>query len=85
MLTAEYDGRCRAHDAEERPVNRICFRQGTHDCRLRSATNDENPNESDADVRQRLGRRSDAKGVGRLTRRRVQHGRLGSESRARGK
>lgn len=26
MLTAEYDGRCRAHDAEERPVNWICFR-----------------------------------------------------------
>lgn len=29
MLTAEYDSRCRAHDAEERPVNWICFR-GAH-------------------------------------------------------
>jgi hypothetical protein len=26
MLTAKYDGRCRAHDAEERPVNWVCFR-----------------------------------------------------------
>jgi len=26
MLTAEYDGRCRAHDAEERAVDWICVR-----------------------------------------------------------
>lgn len=28
MLTAEYDGRCRAHDAEERRVNRVFSRGG---------------------------------------------------------
>lgn len=32
MLTAENDGRCRAHNAEKRPVNRICLRQAAHGC-----------------------------------------------------
>jgi len=32
MLTAENDGRCRAHYAEKRPVNRICLLQAAHGC-----------------------------------------------------
>lgn len=82
MLTAEYDGRCRAHDAEERPVNRICFCQA-HDCAgnvLRQKSKRELHQRE-----QRLQRRSDAKDVGRLTGRRVWRSRLGTDSRARGK